>query len=121
MGIDDRMKTNKKGVQIREAEPKDANTKVKVLVDSLPDKFDAIFGKKLKEGRQVLAEHYSLRENFEGVFVAEVEGNVVGVIELSTKETKKSRQESLKPYFAHLGFFGAIRSYSSFYDLGGKC
>ncbi len=58
-----------------------------------------------------------LREDFEGVFVVEVDGNVVGVIELSTKEIKKSRRESLKSYFTHFEFFGAIRAVLAFMIL----
>lgn len=114
------MKANEKAVLIREAESEDANMIAKVLVDSLPDKFDAIFGEKLKEGRKALAEDYALRKDFEGVFVAEVDGNVVGVIELSTKDTKKSRTGSLRPYFTPLGFFGTIRAFLAFMILEEK-
>lgn len=107
-------------IVIRKARSKDADAIARVLIESFPDKFAAIFGKKLKEAQKALAEDYALRKNFEGVFVAEVDGNVVGVIELSTKETKKSKQESLKSYFAHLGFFGTIRAFLVFMILEGK-
>ncbi|MHA1726692.1 MAG: GNAT family N-acetyltransferase [Promethearchaeota archaeon] len=107
-------------IVIRKTRSKDADAIAKVLIESFPDKFTAIFGKKLKAAQKALAEDHVLKKNFEGVFVAEVNGNVVGVIELSTRETKKSKQESLKPYFAHLGFFGAIRAFLVFMILEEK-
>ena len=108
------------GILIRQGDLKDADAIAKILIDSFSDKFAAIFGKKLKEGQKALAEDYALRKDFEGVFVAETEGNVIGVIELSTKEIKKGKKESLSPYFTNLGFFSAIRAFLAFMILEEK-
>lgn len=104
-------------IRIREANSNDANSITNILIDSFTDKFTLIFGKKVREGQKALSEDYICKKDFEGVFVAENNKNVVGIIELSIVETRRSKLESWKPYFVYLGVYRAIRALLAFLIL----
>jgi hypothetical protein len=49
MGVSPDTKAEKNSILIRKAQSKDGEAIARVLIDSFPDKFVAIFGEKLKE------------------------------------------------------------------------
>jgi hypothetical protein len=100
----------KRDILLRGAQPEDVATIVRVLMGAFSYKFAAIFGRKMNEGARALVDHYALQENLVGVFVIEVDRNIAGVIELSTKEMEKGVPPSLQPPFTRLGALHVLRA-----------
>ena len=99
-------------VTIRRAEAHDAAAVVELLTEAFLDKFRRIFGKRIAQGRKALTEAFILYwDVFNGAYVAEVEGQVVGFITLLTKESPSTPiWPSLWAFLRHLGFLGVGRA-----------
>ncbi len=99
-------------VTMRRAEAHDAAAVAELLTEAFLDKFRRIFGKRIAQGRKALAEAFILHwDVFNGAYVAEVEGEVVGFITLLTKESPSTPiWPSLWAFLRHLGFLGVGRA-----------
>lgn len=99
-------------VNIRRAEPHDAGAVVELGTEAFSDEFRRIFGKRMAQGRKALTEMFILHRGvgFDGTYVAEAGGEVVGFITLLTKESpSRPIWPVLQAFLRHLGFFGVCR------------
>ena len=99
-------------VTMRRAEAHDAAAVAELLTEAFLDKFRRIFGKRIAQGRKALAEAFILHwDVFNGAYVAEVEGEVVGFITLLTKESPSTPiWPTSQAFLRHLGFLGVGRA-----------
>lgn len=100
-------------VTIRKAEARDAAAVVELETEAFSDEFRPIFGKRIAQGRKALTEMFLLHREvgFDGTYVAEVDGEVVGFITLLTKESPSTPiWPALRAFLRHLGFLGVCRA-----------
>ncbi len=100
-------------VTIRRAEAHDAAAVVELETEAFSDEFRRIFGKRMAQGRKALTEMFILHRDvgFDGTYVAEAGGEVVGFITLLTKESPSTPiWPALRAFLRHLGFSGVCRA-----------
>ncbi|MGD6807920.1 MAG: N-acetyltransferase family protein [Candidatus Bathyarchaeia archaeon] len=98
---------------LRQAQPSDAKAIVDVLVDSFLDKFNAIFGRRINRVKEALVRYYQQPNALSGVFVAEVNSETAGIIQIVTTNTPNNYRGSLGLLWG-LGVFGAVRAVFAF-------
>jgi len=100
-------------VTIRRAEAHDGAAVAELLTEAFWDKFRRIFGKRIAQDRKALTEAFILHQDagFDGTYVAEVDGEVLGFITLLTKESPSTPiWPSLWAFLRHLEFLGVCRA-----------
>jgi len=98
---------------IRRDEAHDTAAVAELLTEAFSDEFRCIFGKRIAQGRKALTEmfihHWDM--GFDGTYVKEVNGEVVGFITLQTKESPSMPiWPALRAFLRHLGFLGIARA-----------
>ena len=99
-------------VTIRRAEAHDGAAVAELLTEAFLDKFRRIFGKRIAQGRKALTEMFILHwDVFNGTYVAEADGEVVGFITLLIKESPSMPIWPVaRAFLRHLGFLGVCRA-----------
>lgn len=100
-------------VTIRRAEARDAAAVVELETEAFSDEFRRIFGNRIAQGRKALTEMFLLHQcvGFEGTYVAEAGGEVVGFIRLLTKESPcMPIWPALRAFLRHLELLGVCRA-----------
>jgi ribosomal protein S18 acetylase RimI-like enzyme len=102
---------------IRAAKPADTPAMGDIFVDAFSDKFSVIFRNKLSQGK-ALMRHYWHLTALDGAFVAEVNSEVAGIIQLQTTNTPQ--YSSVWGLLRGLDFFGVLRTFLAFIILEHK-
>jgi len=96
---------------IREANKSDTEGIAKVVVDAFAEKFRVFFGRRKERAEEIIAKSLSLEDFLEGIFVAEVDNEVAGTINLETKEMKGARGNiPLSLFIKNLGISEGIKA-----------
>ena len=109
-----------KGVIVRKLESGDIPRVAEILVEGFKDKFGPIFGPKIEKAPRIVAQDLAREERyrFEGMFVAEEEGKVVGTLGLkSHKDGLGDFLFALRLFWRELGWPQAPRALLGFYLL----
>jgi len=95
---------------IREAKVEDIDEIVKLMLICFSDKFNVIFGSRIKKGKIALIEDLKTRKSLEDIIVAVCNEKIVGVFSLRFKETQYDFFSTLKIFIKHLGVINGVRS-----------
>jgi len=97
--------------KVRNFKPGDGQAVAGVLRAAFPDKIRAIFGSHVEQGIRYLAYEFNIRQEHAPVFLTEIDGDVVGAIEMKLGREKKSRTiRLLRALLRDVGWRGAIRA-----------
>ncbi len=95
----------------RECEPADCRAVADVVQSAFPDKFSVIFGSRIQQGARFMAGEFMRQREVAPVFVSEVDGEVVGAIELALSRESGMRAFRLfRALLREAGLFGSMRA-----------
>jgi ribosomal protein S18 acetylase RimI-like enzyme len=100
-------------VEVRSARNEDVDRYVNVLMEAFPDKFLSIFGERKEAGGRALTGSFHPLEEHGGHFIAEVDGQVAGVLHLAYRGNDGGHWRAL-PFLLHLGPIRALRALIAF-------
>jgi len=103
--------SNSRNIRISNLKPEDLDSYLKIEFDAFFEKLKFIFGSNKDAAYSIIKSEITANIDTGRYYNAVIDGKIVGIVEIVTRENSKSHTRNFRTFVKYLGFFRAFKAF----------